>query len=108
MSQGQRNATGDRSYLRTLTTAPIAVLYEHPRWSEPLFAALERRGIETLRVDAQSLVFDPASPTVPADLIFNRVAMSAPQREEEHGIFHAMAALDHWRQRGACVINGPK
>lgn len=89
-------------------TAPIAVLYEHPRWFEPLFAALERRGLETVRVDARGLVFDPASPTVPADLVFNRVAMSAPQRDEEHGIFHAIAALDHWRRRGARVINGPE
>ena len=89
-------------------TAPIAVLYEHPRWFEPLFAALERRGIETVRVDARSLVFDPASLTVPADLVFNRVAMSAPQRDEEHGIFHSIAALDHWRRRGARVINGPE
>jgi len=89
-------------------TAPLAVLYEHPRWFKPLFAALERRGVETVEVDARSLVFDPASPTVPAELIFNRVAMSAPQRDEEHGIFHAIAALDHWRRRGARVINGPE
>ena len=89
-------------------TAPLAVLYEHPRWFEPLFAALGRRGIETARVDARSLVFDPASPTMPAELIFNRVAMSAPQRDTEHSIFHAMAALDHWRRRGARIINGPE
>jgi len=89
-------------------TASLAVLYEHPRWFEPLFAALERRGVETARVEARSLVFDPASPNVPAELIFNRVAMSAPQRDQEHGIFHAMAALDHWRRRGARIINGPE
>lgn len=81
-------------------TAPLAVLYEHPRWFAPLFAALGRRGIETARVDAQSLVFDPGSPAIPAPLVFNRVAMSAPQRDPEHGIFHTMAALDHWRRGG--------
>ena len=89
-------------------TAPLAVLYEHPRWFKPLFAALDRRGIETVRIDARSLVFDPASPTCPAELIFNRVAMSAPQRDPEHGIFHTMAALDHWRRRGARILNGPE
>ena len=78
-------------------TAPLAVLYEHPRWFEPLLAALEQRGIETERVDARNLAFDPSSSTTPAELIFNRVAMSAPQRDQEHGIFHAMAVLDHWR-----------
>ena len=87
-------------------TAPLAVLYEHPRWFEPLLAALERRGIAAAKVDARSLIYDPASPTFPAELIFNRVAMSAPQRDPEHGIFHAMAALDHWRLRGARIING--
>ncbi|WP_293945395.1 alpha-L-glutamate ligase [Sphingomonas sp.] len=87
-------------------TAPLAVLYEHQRWFEPLFAALERRGIAAAKVDARSLIYDPASPTFPAELIFNRVAMSAPQRDPEHGIFHAMAALDHWRLRGARIING--
>jgi glutathione synthase/RimK-type ligase-like ATP-grasp enzyme len=89
-------------------TASLAVLYEHPRWFEPLFAALDRRGIEARRVDARALVFDPASSALPADLIFNRIAMSAPQRDPEHGIFHAMAALDHWRRRGARLINGPE
>ena len=89
-------------------TAPLAVLYEHPRWFKPLFAALDRRGIETVRIDARSLVFDPASPTCPAELIFNRVAMSAPQRDPEHGIFHTMAALDHWRRRSARILNGPE
>ena len=89
-------------------TAPLAVLYEHPRWFEPLFAALDRRGIEAVRIDARSLVFDPASPVCPAELIFNRIAMSAPQRDPEHGIFHTMAALDHWRRRGARILNGPE
>ena len=86
--------------------APLAVLYEHPRWFEPLFAALARRGIAVAKVDAGSLIFDPASPAVPAEVIFNRVAMSAPQRSPEHGIYHAMAALDHWHRHGARVING--
>ena len=89
-------------------TFSLAILYEHPRWFEPLFAALERRGIEATKVDSRSLVFDPASPAIPADLIFNRVAMSAPQRDSEHGIFHVMAALDHWRRHGAHIINGPE
>ncbi len=88
--------------------APLAILYEHPRWFEPLFAALDRRGVEVVRIDAQRLSFDPASPDLPAELIFNRIAMSAPQRDPEHCIFHAIAALDHWRRRGARLINGPE
>ena len=89
-------------------TPALAILFEHPRWFEPLFDALERRGIPAAKVDARSLLYDPASPVLPGELIFNRVAMSAPQRDPEHGIFHAMAALDHWRRRGARIINGPE
>ena len=89
-------------------TAALAVLYEHPRWFEPLFAALERRGIETGRVDARDLVLDLSSPWPPARVVFNRVAMSAPLRDPEHCIFHAMAALDHWRRAGTRIVNGPE
>ena len=89
-------------------TASLAVLYEHPRWFEPLFAVLARRGIEVARIDARALTFDPASAAVPSELILNRVAMSAPQRDPEHSIFHSIAALDHWRRRGARIINGPE
>ena len=89
-------------------TAPLAILFEHPRWFEPLFEALDRRGIEFAKLDARSLMFDPASPDIPAKVILNRVAMSAPLRDPEHGIFHAIAALDHWRRRGAHIINGPE
>lgn len=92
---------------RLFMSAALAILYEHPRWFKPLFAALERRGIEAVRIDNRSLVFDPAALDAPAGIVFNRVAMSAPQRDPEHGIFHAMAALDHWRRRGARVLNGP-
>jgi len=38
----------------------VAVLYEHPEWFIPLFAALERRGLEVRRVNATSLRWDPA------------------------------------------------
>jgi glutathione synthase/RimK-type ligase-like ATP-grasp enzyme len=39
-------------------------------------------------------------------VILNRVAMSSFLREPEHGIFYAEALLDHWRRRGATVLNG--
>ena len=37
----------------------LAVLYEHPEWFVPLFAALERRGIDVVRIDATWLRWDP-------------------------------------------------
>ncbi|MEG3123401.1 ATP-grasp domain-containing protein [Sphingomonas sp. GB1N7] len=85
----------------------LALLYEHPAWFTPLFAALDRRGIDytALRPDGY---FDPADRTPPARIVFNRIAMSSFLRSDEHPIFHAIALLDHWRRAGARVINGPE
>ncbi|WP_116091593.1 ATP-grasp domain-containing protein [Sphingomonas crusticola] len=84
----------------------LAILYEHPAWFVPLFEALDRRGIayRALRPDGD---FDPADGSVPAPVVFNRIAMSSFLRSHEHPIFHAMALLDHWRRAGARIINGP-
>ena len=84
----------------------LAVLYEHPKWFEPLFAALTRRGIafEAIRLSDHS--FDPASADVPAPVVLSRVAMSSFLRESDHGIFYAEALLAHWAANGAHVLNG--
>jgi len=85
----------------------LAILFEHPAWFVPLFHALDRRGIaySAFRPDGH---FDPAGASLPAPVVFNRIAMSSFLRAEEHPIFHAMALLDHWRRAGARVINGPE
>ena len=84
----------------------LAVLYEHPQWFQPLFAALERRGMPYLPIQLAGHSFDPASREVPAPLILSRVAQSSFLREPEHPIFYAEALLDHWERLGARVING--
>ena len=85
----------------------LAILYEHPAWFTPLFAALERRGVayRALTPDGH---FDPADQTPPARLVFNRIAMSSFLRSAEHPIFYATALLDHWRRGGAAIVNGPE
>jgi glutathione synthase/RimK-type ligase-like ATP-grasp enzyme len=87
-------------------TADLAILYEHPLWFEPLFAALARRGISFLKLPLGDHHFDPAASPPPAPVILSRVAMSGFLREPEHGIFYAEALLDHWRRAGATVLNG--
>ena len=89
-------------------TASLAILYEHPAWFEPLFAALDRRGIDYVKVHSGDHAFDPAGSPPPAPLIFNRVAMSSFLRDGDHSIFYTMALLDHWRGAGATIINGPE
>lgn len=84
----------------------LAILYEHPSWFEPLFAALERRGIAFEKIRLGDHRFDPAADAPPAPVILSRVAMSGFLREPEHGTFYAAALLDHWHRRGATVLNG--
>ncbi|HUG45003.1 MAG TPA: alpha-L-glutamate ligase [Sphingomicrobium sp.] len=84
----------------------LAILYQHPSWFEPLFAALERRGIAFERIRVGDHHFDPASAEPPAPVVLSRVAMSDFLREPQHPIFYATALLDHWRRCGATVLNG--
>src|SRR3954452_21525924 len=86
--------------------AQLAVLYEHPQWFQPLFAALERRGMAYDAIQLSGHGFDPASTDVPAPLVLSRVAQSSFLRESEHPIFYAEALLDHWARCGARVLNG--
>src|SRR6476660_5162910 len=86
--------------------AQLAVLYEHPQWFQPLFAALERRGVDYLPIELANHHFDPASRDVPAPVILSRVAQSSFLREPEHPIFYTAALLRHWQYCGATVLNG--
>jgi glutathione synthase/RimK-type ligase-like ATP-grasp enzyme len=86
----------------------LAVFYEHPSWFDSLFRALERGGVDFVPIKATDHVFDPLGSPPPAPLIFNRVAMSSFLREPEHPLFYTAAVLDHWRRRGARVVNGPE
>ncbi|HEX8262556.1 MAG TPA: alpha-L-glutamate ligase [Allosphingosinicella sp.] len=84
----------------------LAILYEHPTWFEPLFAALERRAVRFEAIRLSDHRFDPASTEIPAPVVLSRVAMSSFLREREHGIFYAEALLAHWAANGARVLNG--
>jgi glutathione synthase/RimK-type ligase-like ATP-grasp enzyme len=84
----------------------LAILYEHPLWFEPLFAALDRRGIGYSKIQLGDHHFDPGSTEPPASVVLSRVAMSGFLREHEHGTFYAQALLAHWQRLGARVLNG--
>ena len=83
----------------------LAILYEHPAWFAPLFAALERRGVNFATMGPGG-DWNPAATRPPAPVMFNRIAMSSFLRADEHPIFHTIALLDHWRRLGARVVNG--
>jgi hypothetical protein len=85
----------------------LVVFFEHPLWFAPLFAALDRRGVDWTPIAIQDHVFDPADRSPPAGVVLNRLAMSSFLRQDEHALFYTQAVLDHWQGLGARVINGP-
>jgi hypothetical protein len=85
---------------------PVAILYEHPQWFEPLFAELERRGVPYERLHAARLTFDPDERESPYSLVVNRMSPSAWTRGNAGAIFHVLHYLAHLEAIGAPVLNG--
>ncbi len=88
-----------------MTRPDLAILYEHPAWFRPLFAALDRAGISYEAIDTAGHIFDPAA-AAPAPVILSRIAMSSFLRQAEHPIFYAQALFAAWEGQGARVLNG--
>jgi hypothetical protein len=86
--------------------APIAILYEHPLWFQPLFAELERRGIAYERLHAGELVFNPGESRSRHSVVLNRMSPSAWTRGHANTIFHTLHFLACLDEIGANVING--
>jgi hypothetical protein len=86
--------------------APVAILYEHPLWFEPLFAELDRRGVRYERLNAAQHAFDPAERESAYSLVVNRMSPSAWTRGHAGAIFHALDYLAYLDGIGANVLNG--
>src|SRR5919201_2839806 len=85
--------------------ADIAVLYEHPEWQKPLFAALERRGVRYAAVDLKGAAF--AADDLPlAPLYFNQASPSAYVRGNTRAVPYALSYMRALEIRGVRVLNG--
>ena len=87
------------------THRPIKVLYEHPEWQQPLFAALSARGLEHTRLDLKRAAFE-AGGLSGAGLYFNQASPSAYLRGNTRAVPLALAFLQELESAGADVING--
>jgi hypothetical protein len=85
---------------------PIAILYEHPEWFQPLFAELDRLGVPYVALHAAEHFYDPDAQEVPYRLIVNRMSPSAWMRGHGEAIFHALRYLEHLEELGVPVLNG--
>ena len=83
----------------------LAVLYEHPAWQEPLFAALDARGIDYVKIDLKRAAFGSDDPP-PARVVFNQASPSAYVRGHERAVPQALALLRHFERLDCDVING--
>jgi len=83
----------------------LAVLYEHPEWQKPLFAALARRGIRYAAVDLKKAAFSDADEPL-APLYFNQASPSAYVRGNTRAVPYALAYMRALQIRGVGVLNG--
>ena len=83
----------------------LIVLYEHPEWQKPLFAALKRRGISFEPFDLTRAAFSNLeSPR--AALYFNQASPSAYVRGNTRAVPLALAYMRSLERLGARVLNG--
>jgi hypothetical protein len=81
----------------------LAVLYEHPEWQKPLFAALERRGIRYAAVDLKKAAFSDTDEPL-AWLYFNQASPSAYARGNTRAVPYALAYMRALQARGVGVL----
>ena len=88
-------------------THDLVVLFEHPEWQKPLFAALERRGVRFGKYDLKLGSFDPAElPGAP--LYFNQASPSAYVRGNTRAVPFALALMRSLELGGARILNGTR
>lgn len=85
----------------------LAVLFEHPSWQEPLFAALGRRGVDFVPYDLKSAAFCHDEPPI-ARLYFNQASPSAYVRGHARAVPYTLALLQALEEGGARVLNGAR
>jgi glutathione synthase/RimK-type ligase-like ATP-grasp enzyme len=88
------------------TSAPdLIVLYEHPEWQKPLFAALERRGVSFGPFDVTRKAFSNVE-APPGSLFFNQASPSAYLRGHTRAVPLALAYMRSLELLGLRVLNG--
>jgi glutathione synthase/RimK-type ligase-like ATP-grasp enzyme len=95
------------------STPDLVVLYEHPEWQKPLFAALERRGVSFRPFNVTRAAFsnvglvpDGSGRAGRTPLYFNQASPSAYLRGNTRAVPLALAYLRSLEQVGARVLNG--
>ena len=89
-----------------MTSRLMAIYYEHPDWFRLLFAELDSRGFNYVKLDASRHSFDPTAAGTDFSLFFNRMSASAYLRGNGQAIFFTQSYLAYLETTGARVLNG--
>jgi glutathione synthase/RimK-type ligase-like ATP-grasp enzyme len=85
----------------------LVVLFEHPEWQKPLWAALDRRGLRYQAFDLKKAAFNPDA--VPeAKLYFNQASPSAYVRGNTRAVPFALSFMRSLELSGARVLNSSR
>jgi len=85
----------------------VVVLYEHPEWQKPLFAALEKKQVSFEAFDLKKGAF-VAGALPQAKVVFNQASPSAYVRGNARAVPLALSLLKSLEGSGATVINGAR
>jgi len=91
-----------------MTSKPIAIYYEHPDWFRPLFAELDARGVEYVKLNPSCHSFDPAAAGPDFSLLFNRMSASAYLRGNSQAMFFTHSYLAYLEAVDVRIINGTR
>lgn len=83
----------------------VLVLYEHPEWQKPLFAALEKKGVRYDTLDLKKAAF-VAGDLPAAPVVFNQASPSAYVRGNARAVPIALAYMKALEAAGRVVLNG--
>jgi glutathione synthase/RimK-type ligase-like ATP-grasp enzyme len=92
-------------YAGVMTRPDLVVLFEHPEWQRPLFAALDRRAVAYEAFDLKQAAFSNIESPAAA-LYFNQASPSAYVRGNTRAVPLALAYLRTLERLGARVLNG--
>jgi hypothetical protein len=88
------------------SSAPLAFLYEHPQWFNPIFQELDHRGVRYDKIHAPEHFYAAGEAAPGFSVVFNRMSPSADRRQHGSAIFHTLAWLGQLELQGMRVLNG--
>ena len=86
----------------------IALLFEHPTWSDDLVQTFDRNAVPVEPISLADLSFSPDRDTKDFDLVVNRVNIMPSKDRDPSVVFHTLHYLSVLEARGIRVINGSR